>query len=222
MWTRVSLWLMRQDAAYRLDDRDGWLFRLVDGAGAPFSWKGVDYTAGVPASAPGYLDYELPPGTYVVWAERTQGQEPEDTHRAVLAVHDESQVVVRLLPRPRVKPCDHEPDPHHECRLEVLGVRGDKVREETPGRLLVVGTADGCAEVHVVVERDGQVLEDTVMVEADGSWVAAFRNELKVSCGGVVVVTATCVEDERCRAKGEWPVDCDRPKRKPSPASRKG
>ena len=220
MWSRVSLWVMQQDAAYRLDGRDGWVFYLVDGAGAPFDWKGIDYTSGIAASAPAYLDYELPPGTYVVWAARGVGDEAEDTHRAVLAVHDEPQLVLRLLPRPRPKPCPcDDPEPEDHCRLEVISVQGDKIRDERPGRITVLGKAEDCSRVKVVVQANGITLTDTVDVEQDGSWKTALHNE-GIPCGAVVVVTVICEKDERCRTRRELRLECDRPKQKPTPPTR--
>lgn len=219
MWSRVSLWVMQQDAAYRVDGRDGWVFYLIDAAGAAFSWKGIDYTSGIAASAPSYLDYELPPGTYVAWASRGVGSEAEDTHRAVLAVHNEPQLVLRLLPRPRPKPCpDGNPEGH--CRIEVISVRGDKLRDGLPGRIIVQGKAEDCPRIKLVVQAGGITLTDSLDVEQDGTWTAVFRNE-GIKCGTVVVVTAICEENERCRTRREFSVDCDRPKRKqPSPTRR--
>jgi len=223
MWSRVSLWVMQQDAAYRIDARDGWVFHLVDATGADFAWKGIDYSAGIVAGAPAYLDYEVPPGTYVVWAARGSGTEAEDTHRAVLAVHDEPHLVVRLLPRPRVKPCpDDEPEHDDTCRLEISSVRGDKVREDRPGRVVVQGEAHGCSRVVVEVSSDGGSMTETVDVEQDGSWTAVFRSDGELRCGAVVVVTVTCVDDKRCRTRRELPVDCARASRKQSPRSQSG
>ncbi len=217
MWSRVSLWVMRRQAAYRIDDRDGWMFHLIDAAGASFSWKGVDYSGGIPASAPAYLDAEVPPGTYVAWASRGSGGEAEETHRAILAVHDEPLVVVRLLPRPRSEPCPdggHEPEPEGRCRIDIVGVQGDKIRDGLPGRIIVRGKAEHCPRVRVIVQANGVTLTETVDVEQDGTWAAALRNE-GIKCVAVVEVTVVCEADRRCIARGEFRLDCERPKQKP-------
>lgn len=224
MWSRVSLWVMRQQAAYRIDDRDGWTFHLVDAAGASSSWKGINYTGGIAASAPAYLDVEVPPGTYVAWASRGVGDEAEDTHRAVLAVHEEPHLVLRLLPRPRPKPCPddgHEPEPEGHCRIEVIAVQGDKIRGGQPGRIIVLGNAEDCPRVRVIVQADGVTLTETVDVEQDRTWAAALRNE-GIDCGSVVVVTVVCDTDQRCMTRREFPLACERVKRKPSPPTRQG
>ena len=213
MWSRVSLWVMEQDAAYRVDDRDGWVFHLADATGAAFGWKGIDYTGGVAAGAPGYLDYEVPPGTYVAWATRTDGTEQTDTHRAVVAVHDEPSLTVRLLPRPRPEPCE-QPEP--PCQVTVDSARGEQVRDGYPTRIVVQGTAT-CPHVKVAVKRPGGSgsVSDVVDVAADGSWSFALPNELKVECGGTVLVQAACTDDERCRARAELVVECPKRERRP-------
>ncbi|MGB8649502.1 MAG: hypothetical protein WCD35_02450, partial [Mycobacteriales bacterium] len=147
MWSRVSLWVMAPGRADRLDPRDGWVFRVADAQSTPFSWKGIDYTAGLPAPAPAYLDVELPPGTYVAWADLGV----LTTHRAVVAVHDEQSVVVRLLPD--VVP-DVPPD-QGECRITVDEVRGEDAQDGWPRAIVVSGTATHCPVVHVAIKRKG-------------------------------------------------------------------
>ena len=222
MWSRLSLWVMQQDAAYRVDGRDGWTFHLADATGAPFGWKGIDYTGGIAASAPSYLDVELPPGTYVAWANRGSGDQAEDTYRAVVAVNDEPQLVVRLLPRRPIKPCPdpHEPEPEESCRLEIVSARGDKVRDERPGRITVNGTAQGCSRVVVEIDGDGISVTDTVDVDAVGDWTAMFRSEGEFACDQVVIVTVRCQNDKRCLTRRELRIDCERPARKQPPRER--
>lgn len=218
MWSRVSLWVMEQDAAYRVDDRDGWVFHLADATGAAFGWKGIDYTGGVAASAPGYLDYEVPPGTYVAWATRTDGGQETDTHRAVVAVDHEPSLTVRLLPRPLQEPCD-QPEPEAPCEVTVDTARGEQVRDGYPTRVVVQGTAT-CPQVKVAVKRPGSSASatDVVDVAADGTWTLVVPNDLKVECGGTVLVLVACTDDERCRAKAELTVECPKRDRKPKPS----
>jgi hypothetical protein len=146
MWSRVSLWVMAPGRADRLDARAGWVFRVADAQSAPFSWKGVDYTTGLLASAPAYVDFELPPGIYVAWADLGA----LTTHRAALAVHDEPSLVVRLLP----DVVDDVPLPEGECRITIDEVRGEDVRNGWPGTIVVSGTASSCPIVHVVIQRE--------------------------------------------------------------------
>lgn len=202
MWSRVSLWVMAPGRADRLDARDGWVFRVADARSAPFSWKGVDYTAGVPASAPAYVDFELPPGTYVAWADLGA----LTTHRAVLAVHDEPSVVVRLLPDLVVD----DPSPEDECRITIDEVRGEDVRNGWPGTIVVSGTATSCPVVHVVIERGGGGghEEADAPVAGDGTWTHAFPNTFKAECGAPMEVVATCVDDPTCQTKAVLPVHC--------------
>lgn len=76
------------------------------------------------AGAPGYVDCEVPPGTYVVWAQRPDKPEPLLTHRAVVAVHDEPVVTVRLLPNPKTQRPPDDTPPEDECDVAILCVEG--------------------------------------------------------------------------------------------------
>jgi hypothetical protein len=204
VWTRVSLWVMAPGRADRLDGRDGWTFRIADAQEQPFAWKGVDYTSGIAELVPAYLDVEVPPGTYVAWAERAG----VTTHRAVVAVHDEPSVVVRLLPAVPPKPQEPTEDP--TCEITIAGVRGVEVDGGWPRAVAVEGTAAHCPVVHVMVRRRGAKTwsEMDVTVAADGSWTATFPNELKAECGSSLQVIAYCVEDRECQAKGAFEVAC--------------
>lgn len=206
MWTRVSLWVMAPGRADRLDARDDWRFTIADAHEKSFSWKGVDYTAGLQESAPAYLDVELPPGTYVAWAERGSLA----THRAVLAVHDEPSVVLRLLPD---VPSKDEDPPNDECRIDVHGVRGVDVDVDGswPRAVVVDGTSAHCPVVHVAIKSKGarSWVEADASVDSDGSWSASFPNDIKVECGSVVQVVATCTENRTCQAEGTFPVRCE-------------
>lgn len=204
MWTRVSLWVMAPGRADRLDSRDDWLFRIADAREQSFSWKGVDYTGGLPESAPAYLDVELPPGSYVAWAERGS----LSTHRAVLAVHDEPSVVLRLLPAVPPKPVD--PPDDGECRISVDGVRGADVDGSWPRVVEVHGTSAHCPVVHVAIKRQDarSWAEADTTVDSEGRWSAEFPNDLKIECGSSVRVVATCAEDRTCQTKGVFTVDC--------------
>lgn len=206
MWTRVSLWVMAPARADRLDGRDGWRFRIADAQEQPFAWKGVDYTSGLVESVPAYLDVEVPPGTYVVWAERGA----VTTHRAVLAVHDEPSVVVRLIPAVTPRPQEPE-EPKPECEITIEGVRGFEVDNGWPRAVEVYGTSAHCPVVHVAIRRRGgkDWTELDAVVAPDGTWAATFPNDLKVECGSTVQVVATCTEDRSCNAKGAFDVTCD-------------
>jgi hypothetical protein len=206
VWTRVSLWVMAAGRADRLDGRDGWRFRIADAQELPFAWKGVDYTAGIIEAAPAYLDLEVPPGNYVVWAERG----PLTTHRAVLAVHDEASVVLRLLPAAAPRP--QEPsEPERECEITIDGVRGHETEGGWPRAVVVHGSSAHCPVVHVAIRRRGAKTwsELDVVVASDGSWEATFPNDLKVECGSTVQVVATCTDDRTCNAKGAFELTCD-------------
>jgi hypothetical protein len=203
MWSRVSLWVMAPGRADRLDARAGWVFRVADAQSAPFSWKGVDYTTGLLASAPAYVDFELPPGIYVAWADLGA----LTTHRAALAVHDEPSLVVRLLP----DVVDDVPLPEGECRITIDEVRGEDVRNGWPGTIVVSGTASSCPIVHVVIQREeaGGYEAADATVAGDGSWTQAFPNQFKAECGTPMEVVTTCTADPTCQAKAVLPVHCD-------------
>jgi hypothetical protein len=210
MWSRLSMWVMAPGAAYRVDDRDKWQFFIEDATEKPFTWKGVNYTNGLMAGAPGYLDCEVPPGTYVVWAQRPDKPDPLTTHRAVVAVHDEPVVTVRLLPNPKPTRPSGDP-PQDECEVQILGVEGvTTARSDYPRKLVVTGTASTCRKVHVVVTRmDGEGrIEGDVTVAADGTWEFPFANELKLKCGERVQVEAFCLKDRECRAREVLAVHC--------------
>lgn len=205
MWTRVSLWVMAPGRADRLDSRDDWVFKVADAREQTFVWKGVDYTAGLPESAPAYLDVELPPGNYVAWADRGS----LTTHRAALAVHDEPSVVLRLLPA--VPPKQEDPPEEDQCRIAIDGVRGTDTDGSWPRAVVVHGTSVHCPAVHVAVKRQGarSWAEADTTVDSDGRWSADFPNDLKVECGSPVQVVATCTEDRTCQAKGGFTVHCE-------------
>jgi len=204
MWSRVSLWVMAPGRADRVDPRDGWVFRLADAQSAPFSWKGIDYTAGILAPAPAYLDVELPPGTYVAWADLG----PVTTHRAVVAVHDEQSVVVRLLPD---VPADGPKDEEGDCRITVDEVRGEGVEGGWPRSVVVSGTATHCPVVHVAIRAEGSRggAEADATVAGDGSWTVVFPNDLKAECGTPMQVVATCTADRTCQTKEVLPLHCE-------------
>jgi hypothetical protein len=208
------MWVMAPDAAFKVDDRDGWVFHVADAQQQPFHWKGIDYTAGLVAGTPGYLDCEIPPGTYVVWAERADKPTVLTTHRAVVAVHDEPVVTVRLLPLVPADPGGG--GDQHPCSLEILGVDAVMAAgSEVPRKVEVTGTATGCAKVHVVVSRMAGPgsSEGDVTVKADGTWRYAFANDLKVRCGEEVLVEVTCLKDRSCRGRATLPVRCHQPDR---------
>jgi hypothetical protein len=213
MWSRLSMWVMAPSKAYRIDDRDGWVFYVVDGEQQPFAWKGIDYTAGIAASTNGYTDFEVPPGTYVTWASRTAQGETLTTHRAVVAVHDEPVVTVRLLPNVPPTPPD-DGGSGGKCEITIDKAEGKASGDSSyPDKIVVTGTAVDCPEVHVVVRGPhGNTVEGDVSVGANGVWQFDFPNELKVRCGEVVLVDAWCTEDKRCRSRHELPVKCRRSK----------
>lgn len=204
MWTRVSLWVMAPGRADRLDGRDGWTFVIEDAHEQAFSWKGIDYSAGRAAIAPAYLDVELPPGTYVTWATRAS----ETTHRAVLAVHDEQNVIVRLLPTTVTGGEGHGGS---DCAITVDHVKGTDVHDRFPATLVVTGTAVGCAEVDVDVSRQGVTSHEhgSATVASDGTWTCSLPNALKVRCGDTVTVTVTCAKDRSCSTTRALAIDCE-------------
>jgi hypothetical protein len=207
MWPRLNVWVMAPGSACRIDDRDGWVVFTADAHGQPFTWKGVDYTAGINTAVAGYVDYEVPPGTYVVWAQRKENGTIVRTHKAVAAVHDEPVVTVRLLPD--AAPTE-EPKPH-ECHIQVDDLEGRMTRRsDYPIGLELTGTAEGCSKLRVAVYRtdgDGKT-EGEATVQSDGSWVFAFDNEMRLRCGETVLIDATCVEDRKCRQRTEITVRC--------------
>ena len=208
MWTRVSLWVMAPSRADRLDGRDGWVFTLCDAHEQPFSWKGIDYSGGLPAIAPSYLDVELPPGTYVAWATRGA----DSTHRAVVAVHDEQVVVVRLLPETPADggSGDGGQGGSKDCEITVDHVRGENAHDGYPGTLVVSGSASNCSQVDIDLSRQGITGHEhgSATVAADDTWSHAFPNALKSRCGASVTVTATCTADRRCATTRTLPVEC--------------
>ncbi len=215
MWSRLSMWVMAPSQAYRVDNRDGWVFYVADGEEQPFTWKGIGYTNGIAASAPGYLDCEAPPGTYVVWAGRDDQGTVLLTHKAVVAVHDEPVVTVRLLPDapPKKTPPD---DGGPDCHLTIDKAEGVASGDSSyPDKIMVSGTAQECPDVHVIVRGPhGGQLEGDVTTAADGSWTFSFPNELKVKCGEVLLVEAFCLEDRKCRVRRELPVKCRRTRKR--------
>ena len=86
MWSRVSLWVMAPGRADRLDPRDGWVFRVADAQSAPFSWKGIDYTAGLPAAAPAYLEGRQVASAPPDWFTTAVGYATEELRGATSAL----------------------------------------------------------------------------------------------------------------------------------------
>ncbi|MDX3848987.1 hypothetical protein ACSCB1_03655 [Streptomyces europaeiscabiei] len=217
MWSRINVWVMEPGSASRIDDREGWVFFTADAHEQPFTWKGIAYTSGITTAVPGYANYEVPPGTYVVWAEREDdGRNTVRTHKAVVAVHGEPVATVRLLPD--VKP-DHpvEPPEPHKCRITVDSVQGHWAPAGGyPTDLKATGTADGCSELRVTVRTpNGGKTEGDVTVASDGSWAFTFNNDFddgsRLICNEPAFVTVTCIKDQNCRTKKELIVRCTRP-----------
>jgi hypothetical protein len=210
MWSRLNVWIMSAECAARIDDRDGWSVFTVDAHQRPFTWKGVDYSAGINASAPGYVDFELPPGTYVVWAERRDGRRTIRTHKTVAAIHAEPQVVVRLLMNADTSD-ERDKKPTPECSITITELEGRRSsRFDYPVGCELSGTATGCAHLHVVVRRidgEGQIERD-VGVQSDGTWRMTFDNDMRLRCGEIVLVEATCADDKTCRRRTELSVRC--------------
>ncbi|MCD9146017.1 hypothetical protein [Streptomyces albireticuli] len=213
MWPRINAWVMAPGSASRVDDRDGWVFFTADANEKSFSWKGIAYTSGITAGAAGHHNYELPPGTYIVWAERTDDRRTMRTHKAVVAVHDEPIVTVRLLPDVKPEGPVEPPEPH-ECRITVDAVQG-----LTPGGypdgVKAMGTAEGCQEVHVTVRTpSGGKNTGVVTVEFDGSWTFAFDNAFDdgtlLICSEPAFVDVRCMADPNCRKQEELTVRCPR------------
>ncbi|HEX7167886.1 MAG TPA: hypothetical protein VF230_12990 [Acidimicrobiales bacterium] len=222
MWTRLNIWVMAPGNACRIDDRDGWVVYTVDAHQQPFSWKGFDYSAGTPTSENGFLDYEVPPGTYVIWAERKEQGRALRTHRAVAAVHDEPYVVVRLLPDTKPEPPDREPpdreppdreppdrEPPKECTITIEEVRGYLRGSDLPVRFEVSGMATGCDDLQVIVRGEGgQTAYGVAHVDASGNWVFGWDNEQQFRCGEGVLVDVRCESNPNCRERAELTVDC--------------
>lgn len=193
MWTQLNVWIMRGDNACLVDDSTDWKVFAGDAHGDPFQWKGIAYTQGLRLFQPGHRAVEIPPGAYVVWAERGDGA--VRTHKAVVHVGFEPQVGVRLLPDlPRDRP-----DPH-ECAVAITSVVG--VGSPTPSAVRVTGTAAGCAEVEVTVTGSGSKSAH-VAVGPNGDWVALLAEVPGVTCGRPVSVRVACATDPRCQDAGE-------------------
>lgn len=210
MWPRLNVWVMAPGNAARIDDRDGWVVFTADAHQKPFGWKGFDYTAGTTTSEPGFVEYELPPGTYVVWAQRKEKKATVRTHTAVVAIHDEPVVTVRLLPDLVAEDKPRKEEPEDECRVGIGRLSGYMRGSDWPKRLELTGTAGGCSEVRIVIRRtegNGKV-QGTATVESDGTWLFKFDNEVELRCGETVLVDVVCARNEKCRERAKVSVHC--------------
>lgn len=141
MWPRLNVWVMTPASACRIDDRPDWVAFVADAHSSGFSWKGIDYSAGIQASAPGHVEFEIPPGTYIVWAERLERGKAESTHKAVVAVDRDPLVTVRLLPEP--PPIERPSHPPGLGKGRRTGSELGKVRPNTPPVSTIDSPADG-------------------------------------------------------------------------------
>ncbi|GAB2994005.1 hypothetical protein [Saccharothrix stipae] len=192
MWTQLNVWVMRGENACLVDDNGNWTVFTTDAHGKPFLWKGVPYAQGLRLSQPGHLAVEIPPGAYVVWAEREEDQATIRTHKAVVQVGFEPQVGVRLLPDVR----RGDPDPH-DCAVAITGVVG--VGSPTPGVVRVTGTASGCDQLQVTVSGSGGSKSRQVAVDANGEWTAELAEVPGIACGRPASARAACASDPNCR-----------------------
>ncbi len=95
-----------------------------------------------------------------------------------------------------------ETPPEEECRIEIVDIFGEGLREERIERVIVVGTATGCGLVEVTLFCG---VEQTKQVEVDpatGMWEVVFDGfEADCFCGRPLEVHAYCLEPhiEECQ-----------------------
>ncbi len=215
MWPQLNVWIMAPGSACEIDDRKHWTVFTTDAHGEPFAWKNIDYTGGLKVGAPGHLECEIPPGTYIVWAELDQKNVTLRTHKAVVAVDAQPFVFVRLLPDPTLPEPGDVPEPGGECDIEIRDAVGHlRPGHDLPSVIEVVGSAEGCEDLVVSIRRADEegVSHDSVHADGDGTWRAKFKNELGFRCGETIYVEAVCEEDRECRAERELELECRDPR----------
>lgn len=213
MWPQLNVWIMRPGSACRVDDSEDWTVYVADAHCDAFTWKGIAYTDGRKVGTPGHLACEIPPGTYVVWAERPEDGGTLSTERAIAVVGCEGAACVRLLTRvEKRQPPEPDPEPEPDCTIEIAGVRGrDVIRQRFPRTLAVSGTASGCSELVVTVRgADDKAEHCKATVGSGGEWECVVPNErLGARCGEDVLVDAVCASDRQCRAQAALVVECE-------------
>jgi hypothetical protein len=151
-----------------------------------------------------------------VWAER-QDNDPRRTHRAVVAVHDEPVIVVRLLPdvapetQPRkpARPKEDDKPRQRGCELTIEDLVGYMSGRDLPRNFEITGRASGCDEVRVAIRRPqgGGTIDGTTAVASDGTWSFTF-NDADLRCGETVLVDVACLRGGDCRERAEMTIRC--------------
>ena len=106
--------------------------------------------------------------------------------------------------------CEGDEEP---CEIKITSVKGEAAGGQVT-TVIVEGKAANCSKVEVSFTCRGQVISETVAVNADGTWKAVFDDDDKIGvaeceCGGPVQVRAVCVDDPECVDKWEGKLDCD-------------
>lgn len=199
MASGLDVWVAQPGGACRVDS-GSWKVTVRDAHYQVFQWAGQSYAN---LSAPhAHWAANIPPGTYIVHAVEAKGGRATDHAIATVGCGEVKCVHLFVPGHDGHRPSGGRPD---ECVVEVTGVWGRDVQEDTPGGIEVSGTATGCDQVlvEVRVAQTGKSTVEVVGVTA-GDWTAGVSNrELDARCGDALVVEVTCTEHRDCRATHE-------------------